>query len=120
MSMSLYYEAKRKNPLTEQEKAACDEIMARYSSEYPFEKKHHDFGMFHVDVDDTVFCGATNLPMSNPQHMYDVANYWLKCLTELTKLLSDCKWTVEFEGVDLILDENEGWRFPTDEEYNRR
>ena len=120
MSLALYYEAKREKPLTALEKAACDEIINRYSTQYPFKKMYHDFGVFIVEETDIVFSGSTKLPMSNPQFMYDVANYWLKCLTEVTKLLEKCLWTVTFEDVDLILDENEGWRFPTDEEYSQR
>ncbi len=34
--------------------------------------------------------------------------------------LTNSTWTVTFDDVDLILDSNEGWRFPTDEEYNRK
>ena len=50
---------------------------------------------------------------------YAVAEYWLKCLSEITGVLSGCNWDVHFDDVDLILDAD-GWRFPTDVEYAQR
>lgn len=118
LGLSLYYEAKRENQIAIEERTACDEIINRYSEQYPFEEKYEDFVVFEVDKKtDTIFSGAIKLPHSEIQFMFDVANYWLKCLTEITKVLVECRWKVMFEEVDLIFDEKEGWRFPSDEEY---
>ena len=46
MAFALYYEAKRKEPLTEQEKAISKEISEKYCSEYPFKRKVEDFGIY--------------------------------------------------------------------------
>lgn len=121
MAFSLYYEAKREQPLTEQEKEASKEIIEKYCSQYPFKRKVEDFSVYDVDSDeDIIFSGSTKLPRTGPKTLFDVANYWLKCLTEITRLLTNATWAVTFDNVDLILDSNEGWRFPTDEEYNQK
>lgn len=118
MSFSLYYEAKRVEKITKQEQAACQEIIERYCFEYDFEEKVEDFGVYEFEEEtNIIFGGATKLPDSAPEIMFEAANYWLKCLTEITNTLPDCQWTVTFEEVELIFDENDGWRFPTDEEY---
>ena len=122
MAFALYYEAKRKEPLTEQEKAISKEISEKYCSEYPFKRKVEDFGIYDdcEYKDDIIFSGATKLPGNGPKILFDVANYWLKCLTEITYLLSNATWNVTFDDVDLIFDLNDGWRFPTDEEYKKQ
>lgn len=71
MAYALYYEAKRKQPLTEQEKAITKKIIEKYCSEYPFKRKVEDFCMY--DEDDGMWqflCGQT--------HEIDEARLFLK------------------------------------------
>ena len=118
MSFSLYYEAKRPTPLTSQEQLTCQQIINKFSSQYPFDIKIEDFTLYPYDKTDIVFNGSTKLPDSDPQLMYEVATYWLNCLTEITNILPSCQWSVTFEEVPLIFDFIQGWRFPADDEYN--
>lgn len=122
MAFALYYEAKRQEPLTEQEKTISNEISERYCSEYPFKRKVEDFGIYDdlKNQDDIIFSGSTKLPGNGPKTLFEVANYWLKCLTEITHLLTNATWNVTYDDVDLIFDLSEGWRFPTDEEYEKQ
>ncbi|MCB7321011.1 hypothetical protein [Lacrimispora sp. 210928-DFI.3.58] len=122
MGFALYYEAKRKEPLTEQEETISKEISEKYCSEYPFKRKVEDFGIYNdlKDQNDIIFSGSTKLPGNGPKTLFEVANYWLKCLTEITHLLTNATWNVTFDDVDLIFDLDEGWRFPTDEEYKKQ
>lgn len=118
MAFSLYYTAKRKTSITTEEKIAINRIIERYCSKYPFKRKTEDFCVYDLNEEESViFSGSTKLPNSGYKFLYEVANYWLKCLTEITKLLSTSEWEVLFDDVNMILDEKEGWRFPTDEEY---
>lgn len=121
MGFSLYYEAKREQPLTEHEKAVSGDITEKYCSQYPFKRKVEDFGVNDLNDQDQqehiIFSGSTKLPGTSPKVLFDVANYWLKCLTEITLLLANAEWSATFDDVDLICDPEEGWRFPTDEEY---
>lgn len=122
MAYAIYYEAARKEPLTERERTVSREIAERYCSEYPFKRKVEDFGIYETseDQDDIIFSGSTKLPGNSPKTLFDAANYWLKCLTEITHLLTNAAWNVTFDDVDLIFDLEEGWRFPTDEEYKEQ
>ena len=118
MAFSLYYDAKRGHQISQLEKNDCDEIINKYCFEYDFDLKVEDFGVYEVDYNsDIIFSGATKLPDSEPELMFDVANYWLECLTEITYILGECQWNVTFEDVDLLFDSEVGWRFTTDEEY---
>lgn len=121
MGFSLYYEAKREKQITEQEQMIYQKIVERYCTQYPFKRKVEDFGVYDTQENtNIVFSGSTKLPGTGAKTLFEVANYWLKCLTEITNALTDCIWTVMYEDVDLILDKNEGWRFPTDEEYHQQ
>lgn len=121
MAFALYYEAKRENQITAEEQAVCQEIVDRYCAEYDFKRKKEDFCVYDLDKDtDVIFSGSTKLPGGGPNFMFEVANYWLECLTEITAALGECEWNVTFDDVDLVFDEEEGWRFPTDEEYNQQ
>lgn len=122
MAFAIYYEAARNEPLTERERTICKEIAEKYCAEYPFKRKIEDFGIYEDarEQDGIIFSGSTKLPGNSPNTLFETANYWLKCLTEITHLLKDAEWDVTFDDVDLIYDLDEGWRLPTDEEYNNR
>ncbi len=117
MSMSIYYTAKRNCPLNDNEKRAVQEIVDKYCLEFPLKDKHENFCLYGepFDEQDTVLDGATTIPM-NMDIFYDVIQYWLKCLSELTVFLSDCEWNVHLDDVNLIWESPNGWRVPTDEE----
>ncbi len=122
MSYALYYKATRKQSLTEQEKIITKKIIEKYCSKYPFKRKVEDFCMYDENEyqDNIIFSGSTKLPGNGPKTLFEVANYWLECLTEITKLLVNAEWNATFDDVELVLDADEGWRFPTDEEYKKR
>ena len=122
MAFAIYYEAARKEPLTEQERTISKEISEKYCAEYPFKRKVEDFGIYEDSEgqDGIIFSGSTKLPRNSPKTLFEVANYWLKCLTEITHLLTNAAWNVTFDDVDLVFDADEGWRFPTDEEYKKQ
>lgn len=108
--------------MRQQEKTIIKEILEKYCSEYPFKRKVEDFDIYDNSEykGDIIFSGATKLPGNGPEILFEVANYWLKCLTEVTQLLSKATWNVTFDDVDLIFDSNVGWHFPTDEEYKQQ
>ena len=119
MAMSIYYTAKRTYKMTEEEKADISAVADRYIREFPFDFKHEDFCLYNepFDEEDTVLAGATAIPRKK---YYEVILYWLKCLTDITRILHGCEWDVRFEDVDLIWEEENGWRLPTDEEMKKR
>ena len=111
MAVAMYYE-----------RTISKEISKKYCSEYPFKQKVEDFGIYEnsKEQDDIIFSGSTKLPRNSPKTLFEAANYWLKCLTEITHLLTNAAWNVTFDDVDLIFDLDEGWRFPTGEEYEKQ
>lgn len=118
MSFSLYYSAQRSTALSDQEKNMIDSIVEKYCTEYPFKEKVEDFCIYSSPEGEmNVFGGSIKLPDSECELMYEVAVYWLNCLSKITLVLADCKWDVSFDDVNLIWEQNDGWRFPTDEEY---
>lgn len=121
MAFSLYYTARRDRALTPDEQTLLHSIADRYCAAYPFKRKTEDFGIYAGNDDPAViFSGATKLPHSGYKTLYEVAGYWLQCLTEITQLLTGCEWEASFDDVSLIWDTREGWRFPTDEEYRQQ
>lgn len=118
MAMSIYYTAIRKRTLDKEERERVQSIVDMYCAKFPFENKHEDFCLYKEPFDEPniVLDGATRIPWIR-SIFYDVIVYWLKCLTELTMLLSDCEWKARLDNVSLIWEGGTGWRLPTDEEY---
>lgn len=54
MSISMSFEAKRNEPLTEQENARCAAIVDRYYTEYPFNKEYENFMVLTADLEPDV------------------------------------------------------------------
>ena len=126
MSISLYYQAKREQPLTLKETSTCREIIKQYDTQYPFGELYEGFCVYDLDSfrnkseKDVIFSGATKLPtveQGDIQTLFDIIGYWVKCLNEITKALPGAVWEVNLDDMEMIWDYNEGWRFPTDEEY---
>ena len=69
MAFAIYYEATRKEPLTEQERTISKEISKKYCSEYPFKQKVEDFGIYEnsKEQDDIIFSGYKT-PKEQPQN----------------------------------------------------
>lgn len=120
MSCSLYYTAKRNTSLTDTENKYINNIVEKYNSEYPFSEKSEDFCVYSTTENGVIFSGATKLPYIDDFELsFEICEYWLECLTEITKVLHDCQWNVSLDDVSLIYSKDTGWRFPTDNEYKK-
>ena len=114
MSCSIYYTAERHTPLTDTESIFVNNIIEKYNSEYPFDEKAEDFCVYDsVPENNVIFEGATKLPDSDIELSFQIAEYWLECLTEITRLLHGCQWTVTLDDVGIVWNEIYGWSFPT-------
>ena len=123
MSVSLYYEARRTQPITSQEKAACEEIASRYDAQYPYGEMYEGFCIYNWErvldewEKDVIFSGATALPYSDDMnYIFRVVNWWLKCLGEITDILHGAQWHVNIDDSDISWSEEEHYLFPIDEE----
>ena len=108
MSVSLYYTARRTQPITSMEQNICDEIAARYDAQYPYGELYegfciYDWESFHDEYDkDVIFSGATKLPLDNGEEFcMKVAEWWLKCLSEITEHLPGARWHVHIDDADI-------------------
>lgn len=100
MSFSIYYKAERTNPITEQEMNSISKTVASFCKQYPFDDKTDDFGIYEFQKDSNIiFQGSTKLPDKNPNILFETANYWLNCLTEITNILSKAEWVVTFDDI---------------------
>lgn len=122
MSVSLYYTARRTQPVTPREKAICEEIAGRYDAQYPYGEMYEGFCIYDWErtldewEKDVIFSGATALPYSdNINSVFRVANWWLKCLGEITDALPGAQWHVHIDDSDISWSEGEHYLFPIDE-----
>lgn len=118
MSVSLYYTARRQQPATQQEKELCRQIGDRYDARYPYGELYEGFCIYDLERDrqnweqDVIFSGATKLPPEGPDLIFQIANWWLDCLEEITKALPGAQWHVNLDDFDLEWTEGEYFRFP--------
>ena len=121
MSVSLYYEARRSQPISPQEQAACEEIARRYDAQYPYGELYEGFCIYNLAQErdeseqDIIFSGATKLPPFDDMIVLHVVNWWLKCLSEITDVLSGAQWHVHIDGGEIEWSENERSFLPIDE-----
>lgn len=106
MSVSLYYTAKRENPISEAEKAACLKTADRYIEEYLLGDMYEPFCIYDFDNDsfekNVIFDGATKLPLDEgEEHFAEVLDYWTDCLREIIKILSGAEWNIHIDDVDI-------------------
>ena len=130
MGISIYYNAKRKYPLTEEENKFVNDVINKYNKEKKLKINEDifvdDFCVYEYDKDEpeTIFSGATGLPMSTLNPMLTVTDaeqlffaaclYWAKCLTEIKDIVKDAEWSVNIDDTYLIWDEKEGWQLPNE------
>lgn len=117
MGVSLYYEAERDEPLTEQENAKIEGIVKKYSKSFKFKNIGEDFCVYDYDISEPakIFCGATKLPMTEePEDIFDACLHWAQCLTEIRKTVLNAVWEVSLDDIELLWDEETGRYFSDD------
>lgn len=122
MSVSLYYTARRPQPITSEEAAACRQIAERYDSTYPFGELYEGFCIYdsteamNESEADVIFSGSTKLPTDGDQiFLFKILNWWLMCLGEITDLLHGAQWHVHLDDMDLPWEEDAHYLVPIDE-----
>jgi len=111
VSISIYYKAQRKAPLSQAESERISDIAERYSVDSKIEEllrtgvglnwESFDFrvnvsaaGLFKKGV---VFEGATKLPDNTENASWEGVQHWCACLTEIRRELPECDWHVAVE-----------------------
>ncbi len=104
MSVSLYYTAKREQPMSRQEQEACRKVVERYIAEYPLGDIYEDFCVYDPSEAeaDTIFEGATKLPLDKGvDHSLEVLEFWADCLQEIIDLLPGAQWDIHVDDADM-------------------
>lgn len=110
MSIVLSYRAFRAEPLSEDEAAAIDIVIARYQSDFEYRDAADAFTVYSYDpsTPEIIFSGTINLP----EHDTESYTYWTCCLTDICRILEDATWYVSLGDVLLGWDEDDGWLLP--------
>lgn len=59
-----------------------------------------------------------NFPYTDDvMEQWEACQYWLQCLTAVTRILSDAVWETSMESVPFQWEDVTGWRVMSDNEY---
>ncbi|MFD9499391.1 hypothetical protein [Streptomyces sp. NPDC060035] len=112
MSVSLYYDARRADPLTGSETAAVERIVAAHLGSFPYDDEESLF--VYADRNDEpeyLLVGSTKMPR-DPGRLLPVIAHVLDSLTELRRALGHSEWHVHMDDLDVPWDEGEGYVLP--------
>lgn len=116
MSNSIYYIARRGQPLSSDEHAAVDRIRALYSIRDQVERyvgtgRGHNGENLHVydpaqpSEPGVIFEGATKLPDNSEDALWELLQHWCKLLSEVRRIVRGAEWRVHVDDHDIPWDE---------------
>jgi hypothetical protein len=112
MSVSLYYQARRRTPLTQAEAAEVERIAAAHRRSFPYEYEESlSFWGEGGREPDELLAGSTKMP-SDMGRVIPVIARVLDSLTELRRALTGAEWRVHLDDLDVPWDEDEGYALP--------
>ncbi len=113
MSVSIYYCAERKKPLSTEENSEISAVINKFSDSYPYKDSEEDFCVYEYDSaqPEVIFNGSTKLPLSDAfGETVDAVMHWADCLSDIRRILSDANWAVNMDDTALIWDDKKGWQ----------
>lgn len=115
MGISIYYTAKRVQPLTEEERAAVGEIVERFSIEKEIDEyiatgrgrnwSSFDDGITEETEDGVVLNGSTRLPDNDEDALWVGVQHWCALLTQIRRAVKGAEWNVAVEDHAIFWDE---------------
>ena len=113
MGISIYYQAKRANAMTESEKDAIDQLCAKYAIEERLKEyfesgkglNWESFTVFRSTGGQVIFEGATKLPDNSGDAIWHGVQHWCNLLTEIRWALPHASWSVHVEDHPIAWDE---------------
>jgi hypothetical protein len=115
MSISIFYEARRKQPLSANESAAVAVIRQRFSVDDQIERygqsgqgpNWESFCLYgEPTAPDIILEGATKLPDNTEDAMWTGVQHWCAALSELRRVLLSAEWRVTVDDHELTWDES--------------
>jgi len=113
MSISIYYEARRKHPLTDVERAEIDAITQRFSVDDQIERYNRSgqglnwesFCLYDPPTEpDIILEGATRLPDKTEDAVWTAVQHWCAALSELRRALPHAEWRVAVDDHEMTWD----------------
>lgn len=110
MSIVLSYRALRDEPLSADEAAAIDIVIARYQSDFEYRDAADAFTVHASDPEtpEIIISGTVCLSAEDAESR----DYWMCCLTDIRRILEDAMWFVTLGDAALEWDEDDGWMLP--------
>jgi hypothetical protein len=124
MSISIYYTARREQPLSPDEQAAFDRLCASYSireqvERYVQTRQGHNGENFCIyDRNDPtepgiIFEGATKLPDISENALWELLQHWCKLVSEVRRAVPGAEWHVNVDDHDIEWNEESQAYDPT-------
>ncbi|MFC9247653.1 hypothetical protein ACFT7S_27700 [Streptomyces sp. NPDC057136] len=113
MSVSLYYSARREQPLTEAETASVERIVAAHMASFPYSGEEESLYLYPPDRGDAgeILAGSTKMPL-DPGRLLPLIACVLDSVTELRRAVAGAEWRVHSDDLDVPWDETEGYALP--------
>ena len=116
MSLTIYYEAKRDYPISDEEWATVQSMVSECNNKPDIAELvdaggGEPFDFYARNSSDAVLKGSVNLPLRLGEERLDqfiyVAESWIDCLTRVRRQLRDCIWDVRLEDEPIIWNEDD-------------
>ncbi len=115
MALSIYYSARRPTPLSDQEQAEIDQVLARYSVDARVVRftetgeglNWQPFGITRPSdhsTADVVLEGSTPLPDNTEDAFSTGVIHWCNALSALRSIISKALWSVRVEDQEIAWD----------------
>lgn len=88
MSVSIYYSARRAQPLTGAESAAVERVVAARAESFPYDDEEGLY-LYGPGDDDGIIAGSTKLPGGDPGRWLPVTAHVLDSVTELRRAVGE-------------------------------
>ncbi|MEU2898237.1 hypothetical protein ACWC4E_08730 [Streptomyces sp. NPDC001273] len=112
MSVSLSYSASRATPMTADETAAVERVVAAHRASFPYDDEEslclYDGGGSEPDE---IVAGSTKMPF-DPGHVLPVLTHVLNSVTGLRRALPGARWRVHLDDLDVPWHETGGYALP--------
>jgi hypothetical protein len=115
MALSIYYSARRPTPISEQEQAEFEKVLARYSVDARVKRfaetgeglNWKPFGITpnsETSAADVVFEGSTPLPDNTEEAFSAGVTHWCNTLSALRRIIHKAMWSVRVEDQEIAWD----------------
>ncbi|MEE9682157.1 hypothetical protein V4841_20315 [Lelliottia amnigena] len=97
MSTSIYYSAKRNEPMTLLEHQHIQSILDDYNENYPYRDEEETLSLYSEPSSGYILEGSTKLPLYDENMLIDSVNYWLEALAKLKFALPSAQWEISID-----------------------